>query len=161
MSLEFFRNMMKSTKDNATALKNFQEDKDYDYPTTESDYKLEGEQVIEPAKKKDVLPTTSEEEEEKRVEAEKTQEKIDESSDETEKDLDKRLSEIDKVIDRYSGQVLSTGKKIDESSKDINLPALDLGAVTQKQMVTELTKPSRSRDRVSLLYDELKKYNLI
>jgi hypothetical protein len=45
---------------------------------------------------------------------------------------------------------------------DINLKPMDMGSLKQKEYLQSLiAQPSSQRDRVSLLYDELKKFNLI
>jgi hypothetical protein len=45
---------------------------------------------------------------------------------------------------------------------DINLKAMDMGSLKQKEYLQSLiAQPSSQRDRVKLLYDQLKRFNLI
>ena len=49
-----------------------------------------------------------------------------------------------------------------DSSSNINVKPLDLGSIQAKANYQEYLKPSnRQDDRIALLYEDLKKYNLI
>jgi hypothetical protein len=77
--------------------------------------------------------------------------------------LDEKLANIEKVIDKFTTQTpLGTGAKLDMSSLDINVPALDLSKTYQKDYIEQILQKSSSQmDRVSLLYQNLKKQGLI
>ena len=83
-----------------------------------------------------------------------------------EDDLDKKLKSIEKVIDTFSGggEQLSVPKNqsLEGSSKDnINLKPIDMGSVQAKELINSYLKPSVNSDRVGLLYENLRKLNLI
>ena len=84
-----------------------------------------------------------------------------------EDELDKKISDIQKVLKTFSedteGEVLNTPKMDTSSDADkFNVKPLDLGAIRQKSYLEGLiTQPSSQTDRVSLLYNELKKQGLI
>ena len=85
---------------------------------------------------------------------------------ESESDLEKKLANIEKVIDKFSGggtTTLPSSKGVAGSSSDnINIKPLDFGQVQAKAQQTEYLKPSTvPNDRIALLYENLKKYNLI
>jgi hypothetical protein len=93
----------------------------------------------------------------------KTEEK--EQKEDTEEDLEKKLKNIEKVIDTFSGkptQLPSSTDLVNSSSSNINVKPLDLGNIQAKANYQEYLKPSnRQDDRIALLYEDLKKYNLI
>jgi len=93
----------------------------------------------------------------------KTEEK--EQKEDTEEDLEKKLKNIEKVIDTFSGkptQLPSSTDLVNNSSSNINVKPLDLGNIQAKANYQEYLKPSnRQDDRIALLYEDLKKYNLI
>lgn len=94
----------------------------------------------------------------------KTEEK--EKKEDTEEDLEKKLKNIEKVIDTFSGSsntTLPSSKELTgDSSSNINVKPLDLGSIQAKANYQEYLKPSnRQDDRIALLYQDLKKYNLI
>ena len=82
-----------------------------------------------------------------------------------EDDLDKKLKSIEKVIDTFSGggEQLSVPKNpLDSKTTDnINLKPIDMGSVQAKELINEYLKPSVNSDRVGLLYENLRKLNLI
>ena len=101
-------------------------------------------------------------------------EKIDLEVNTTEKDeekkgedtLEKKLKNIEKVIDTFSGsggEQLSVPKNpLDiKASDNINVKPVDMGSVQAKELITEYLKPSVNSDRVGLLYENLRKLNLI
>ena len=101
-------------------------------------------------------------------------EKIDLEVNTTEKDeekkgedtLEKKLKNIEKVIDTFSGsggeQLQVPKNNLDvKASDNINVKPLDMGSVQAKELITEYLKPSVNSDRVGLLYENLRKLNLI
>jgi len=82
----------------------------------------------------------------------------------TEDSLEKKLANIEKVIDKFGGsQTLPTGQLQSGSINDnINQRPLDMGNVQAKAAQADYLKPSTvPNDRIALLYEDLKKYNLI
>ena len=87
-----------------------------------------------------------------------------EKKEDTEDSLEKKLANIEKVIDKFGGsQTLPTGQLQSSSINDnINQKPLDMGNVQAKAAQAEYLKPSTvPNDRIALLYEDLKKYNLI
>ena len=83
-----------------------------------------------------------------------------------EESLEDKLKNIEKVIDTFSGKgttVIDSGQSIGQSSPiNLNQQPLDLGTTQAKAYQAEYLKPSTVHDdRIALLYDNLKKYNLI
>tara|TARA_R100000664_G_scaffold11612_1_gene18844 strand:- start:922 stop:1389 length:468 start_codon:yes stop_codon:yes gene_type:complete len=80
-------------------------------------------------------------------------------------DLDDKIARIQKVIKNFEDDSQPTviKTKMDTSPiNDINLKAMDMGSLKQKEYLQSLiAQPSSQRDRVKLLYDELKRFNLI
>lgn len=80
-------------------------------------------------------------------------------------DLDDKIDRIRKVISNFEedSQPTVIKTKMDMTPvTDINLKPMDMGSLKQKEYLQSLiAQPSSQRDRVSLLYDELKKFNLI
>ena len=84
----------------------------------------------------------------------------------TEESLEDKLKNIEKVIETFSGKgttVIDSGQSIGQSSPvNLNQAPLDLGTTQAKAYQAEYLKPSTVHDdRIALLYDNLKKYNLI
>ena len=84
-----------------------------------------------------------------------------------EDELDKKISDIQKVLKTFSedteGEVLDV-PRMDTSSdaNKLNVKPLDLGAIRQKSYLEGLiTQPSSQKDRIALLYESLRKQNLI
>ena len=88
-----------------------------------------------------------------------------EKKEDKEDSLEKKLANIEKVIDTFSGgtKALPTGKLPGSNiNADINQKPLDMGQVQAKAAQAEYLKPSTvPNDRIALLYEDLKKYNLI
>ena len=101
--------------------------------------------------------------------AEKDEEVIttkDKKEKDTEESLEEKLQNIEKVIDTFSGggtTVVDSGQSVGQAqSVDLNQQPLDLGTTQAKAYQAEYLKPSTVHDdRIALLYDNLKKYNLI
>ena len=84
----------------------------------------------------------------------------------TEESLEEKLQNIEKVIETFSGggtTVLDSGQSVGQAqSVNLNQQPLDLGTTQAKAYQAEYLKPSTVHDdRIALLYDNLKKYNLI
>ncbi len=114
-------------------------------------YKSEVEDETTEKDKTEVIKTESDEKEKK---------------EDTEEDLEKKLKNIEKVIDTFSGKgnttLPSSKDLVGDSSSNINVKPLDLGSIQAKANYQEYLKPSnRQDDRIALLYEDLKKYNLI
>ena len=87
-----------------------------------------------------------------------------EKKEDKEDSLEKKLANIEKVIDTFGGsKTLPTGKLPgSDISANINQRPLDMGQVQAKAAQAEYLKPSTvPEDRIALLYEDLKKYNLI
>jgi len=84
---------------------------------------------------------------------------------ESEDDLEKKLKSIEKVIETFSGSGGTT--TIENKGKlpaavNLNQTPLDMGTTQAKAYQAEYLKPSNVQDeRIALLYQDLKKYNLI
>ena len=152
------------------AFKNFGKDKetkivDMSNTTIEDDRSTE-DSITEAS---DIIETKKNEEANK-----DSDEKVDLEVNTTEKDeekkgedtLEKKLKNIEKVIDTFSGsggEQLSVPKNpLDiKASDNINVKPVDMGSVQAKELITEYLKPSVNSDRVGLLYENLRKLNLI
>ncbi len=80
--------------------------------------------------------------------------------------LEKKLKNIEKVIDTFSGsggeQLQVPKNNLDvKASDNINVKPVDMGSIQAKELITEYLKPSVNSDRVGLLYENLRKLNLI
>ena len=89
-----------------------------------------------------------------------------EKSETKEDSLEKKLANIEKVIDTFSGGTKAVGNSGGMPSSDIasniNQKPLDMGNVQAKSAQQEYLKPNTvPADRIALLYEDLKKYNLI
>ena len=85
-----------------------------------------------------------------------------------EDELDKKITDIQKVLKTFSEDTQAEVFKpapLDTSgtsADSLNVKPLDLSAIRQKEYLTSLIQqPSSQTDRVSLLYNELKKQGLI
>ena len=83
-----------------------------------------------------------------------------------EDELDKKISDIQKVLKTFSedteGEVINTKMDTSSDADKLNVKPLDLGAIRQKSYLQGLiTQPSSQKDRIALLYESLRKQNLI
>jgi hypothetical protein len=88
-----------------------------------------------------------------------------------EQTLDKKLSDIEKVINKFSDSKPMTGGGVSSGrdfafdsrlDKNLNVGSLDLsGEYTNDILSSIRRKPAVNEDRVSLLLQDLKKYNLL
>tara|TARA_A100001011_G_scaffold397466_1_gene498541 strand:- start:103 stop:564 length:462 start_codon:yes stop_codon:yes gene_type:complete len=138
--------------------------KDYTNTEAEEDQST-SESVLEASK---ILKTDTKTEDEKTVD-ESTAEPIKTKKEDTEKDeeqsLEEKLQNIEKVIETFSGKstVIDSGQRVGKApSINLNQQPLDMGTAQAKAYQAEYLKPSSlPDDRIALLYDNLKKYNLI
>ena len=87
-----------------------------------------------------------------------------EKKEDKEDSLEKKLANIEKVIDTFGGsKTLPTGQLPGSNiNANINQRPLDMGQVQAKAAQADYLKPSTvPNDRIALLYEDLKKYNLI
>ena len=88
-----------------------------------------------------------------------------EKKEDTEDSLEKKLKNIEKVIDTFGSKptTLPSGQLPGSNiNADINQRPLDMGQVQAKAAQADYLKPSTvPEDRIALLYEDLKKYNLI
>ena len=88
-----------------------------------------------------------------------------EKSETKEDSLEKKLANIEKVIDTFSSgtKALPTGQLPgSDVNANLNQRPLDMGQVQAKAAQADYLKPSTvPEDRIALLYEDLKKYNLI
>ena len=84
---------------------------------------------------------------------------------EAQDDLEKKLKSIEKVIETFSGSGGVTAIKNNSqlpAAVNLNQRPLDMGNTQAKAYQAEYLKPSNVQDeRIALLYEDLKKYNLI
>tara|TARA_R100001163_G_scaffold64317_2_gene58263 strand:- start:353 stop:814 length:462 start_codon:yes stop_codon:yes gene_type:complete len=138
--------------------------KDYTNTDAEEDQST-SESVLEASK---ILKTDTKTDDEKTVD-ESTAEPIKTKKEDTEKDeeqsLEEKLQNIEKVIETFSGKstVIDSGQRVGKApSINLNQQPLDMGTAQAKAYQAEYLKPSSlPDDRIALLYDNLKKYNLI
>jgi hypothetical protein len=134
-----------------------------DYSNTDAED--ENERSTEESIKSVVLDKTDDEKtiDESTSEVIKTETKDKEK--ESEDDLEKKLKNIEKVIETFSGSGGTTtipNKSRLPASVNLNQQPLDMGNTQAKQYQAEYLKPSNVQDeRIALLYEDLKKYNLI
>ena len=88
-----------------------------------------------------------------------------EKKEDTEDSLEKKLKNIEKVIETFGSKptTLPSGQLPSSNiNADINQSPLDMGQVQAKAAQADYLKPSTvPEDRIALLYEDLKKYNLI
>lgn len=88
-----------------------------------------------------------------------------EKKEDKEDSLEKKLANIEKVIETFSGgtAVIDSGQSVGQATGiNLNQRPLDMGQVQAKAAQADYLKPSTvPNDRIALLYEDLKKYNLI
>ena len=95
---------------------------------------------------------------------EREKEVFDVKREKKEDSLDKKLANIEKVIGAFSEapeQVDIPKQDMGSASDNINVKPLDMGNVQAKEVINDYLKPSVNADRVGLLYENLRKLNLI
>jgi len=96
-----------------------------------------------------------------------TEEEIKKQAKEEEDDLDKRLKDISKVIDKFSsdtgGGIKKLGEgRLDISSDPLNSKPIDFtNTIGKSYLSSVIEKPSSEKDRITLLYEQLRKFNLV
>ena len=95
-----------------------------------------------------------------------TDEEIKKQAKEEGDELDKRLKDISKVIDKFSddGGIKKLGEsRLDVSSTDpLNPKPIDFTNTIGKSYLSGvIEKPSSEKDRITLLYEQLRKFNLV
>ena len=156
--------VLENLKERGDALASFgksDEDKDTDVvrvkDTTIKDVRLDKDPATE------MVETGDASEAEKIYQADKGK-IVEKKKEDTEDSLEKKLANIEKVIDTFGGsKTLPTGQLPGSNiNANINQRPLDMGQVQAKAAQAEYLKPSTvPNDRIALLYEDLKKYNLI
>tara|TARA_R100001509_G_C4797651_1_gene191953 strand:- start:230 stop:715 length:486 start_codon:yes stop_codon:yes gene_type:complete len=161
--------MLEFLKEKGEALKNFLDKDEEEKEETSSVEKLldfqkakEDSDISMTSEQKQVANTddTSETESIEQILKDESSKKEEEGK---EKDLDEKLKDIEKVISAFGNQTpLSTSSKT-PFTKDLNLnKPIDFSTTIAKGYVTPMISPSTSQDdRIALLYENLKKQNLI
>lgn len=95
-----------------------------------------------------------------------TDEEIKKQAKEEGDELDKRLKDISKVIDKFSsddGGVKKLGEsRLEASSDALNPKPIDFTNTIGKSYLSGvIEKPSSEKDRITLLYEQLRKFNLV
>ena len=157
--------VLENLKERGDALASFgksDEDKDTDVvrvkDTTIKDVRLDKDPATE------MVETGDASEAEKIYQADKGK-IVEKKKEDTEDSLEKKLANIEKVIDKFGGSptVIPPGQLPGSNINDnIKQQPLDMGQVQAKAAQAEYLKPSTvPNDRIALLYEDLKKYNLI
>jgi len=90
-----------------------------------------------------------------------------EAEKQSEADLEKKLKNIEKVLDKFSGDVtVSKATPLPEDTASVlNLKPVDMGSLYAKEYLANVTskmgQTSSDQDRIALLYDNLRKLNVI
>ena len=131
----------------------------------------EDQSTAESVLKASEILTTDNKTDDEKTSDEETQEIIKTKKDDKEKEkdeeqsLEEKLQNIEKVIETFSGKttVVDSGQKVGKASSiNLNQQPLDMGTAQAKAYQAEYLKPNTlPDDRIALLYDNLKKYNLI
>lgn len=86
----------------------------------------------------------------------------------SEAELEKKLSNIEKVLDKFSGDItVSKATPLPEDTANVlNLKPIDMGSLIAKEYLSNVTskmtgQTSSDQDRIALLYDNLRKLNVI
>ena len=86
----------------------------------------------------------------------------------SEAELEKKLSNIEKVLDKFSGDItVSKATPLPEDTASVlNLKPIDMGSLIAKEYLSNVTskmtgQTSSDQDRIALLYDNLRKLNVI
>ena len=159
--MEFNLNFLRQTGEALSSFGKKDEDKIIDYSNTdEEDDKSTQESVTPIVLDKSDDEKTVDESTTKVIQTKTEKEKKEDKED----SLEKKLANIEKVIDTFGGsKALPTGQLPGSNiNANINQRRLDMGQVQAKAAQAEYLKPSTvPEDRIALLYEDLKKYNLI
>ena len=156
--------VLENLKERGDALASFgksDEDKDTDIvrvkDTTIKDVRLDKDPATE-------MVETGDASEAEKIYQENKGKIVEKKKEDTEDSLEKKLANIEKVIDTFGGsKTLPTGQLPGSNiNANINQRPLDMGQVQAKAAQADYLKPSTvPNDRIALLYEDLKKYNLI
>ena len=163
--MEFNLDFLKQTGEALTAFGKKDEEKIKDYSNTGEEDDLSTQESVTPIvlDKSDDEKTSDEQTSDGQIIQTKTEK---EKSETKEDSLEKKLKNIEKVIDTFSGggtSVINSGQMpSSDIASNINQKPLDMGNVQAKAAQQEYLKPSTvPEDRIALLYENLKKFNLI
>ena len=161
--MEFNLDFLKQTGEALTSFGKKDEEKIKDYSNTGEEDDLSTQESVTPIvlDKSDDEKTSDEENEVIQTKTEK------EKKEKKEDSLEKKLANIEKVIDKFGGggdvETIPTKDMFagSSNSNNINVKPLDMSNVQAKEVLSEYLKPSVNSDRVGLLYENLRKLNLI
>jgi len=157
--MKFDLDFLRQTGEALSSFGKKDEDKIIDYSNTEAEDDKSTQESVTPIVSDDekTVDESTTEVIQTKTEKEKKEDKED--------SLEKKLANIEKVISTFSGgtQALPTGQLPgSDINANINQKPLDMGNVQAKAAQAEYLKPSTvPNDRIALLYEDLKKYNLI
>ena len=161
--MEFNLDFLRQTGEALSSFGKKDEDKDTDIIRVEDLEKKDVRLDKDPAT--EMIETGDASEAERIYQADKGKIVEKEKKEDTEDSLEKKLANIEKVIDAFGGKptVLPSGQLPGSNiNANINQRPLDMGNVQAKAAQAEYLKPSTvPNDRIALLYEDLKKYNLI
>jgi len=162
-------NLEEFLKEKSTALQNFLKKDDQEEDERSSVKKLtdfqEAKEAADKAlseedKKIQSMEDTTETESIEQILEEESAKKEEKSK---EKDLDEKLADIEKVISTFGNKTnLSAGSDPFKGTKfELNKPIDFQTKVAQNYIAPYLTQPTSQEDRIALLFENLKKQNLI
>ena len=161
--MEFNLDFLRQTGEALSSFGKKDEDKIIDYSNTDAEDDKSTQESVTPI----VLDKSADEKTVDESTTEVIQTKTEKEKKEDKEDsLEKKLANIEKVIDTFGGggtRAIPTQPLPGENkTNDINLKPLDMGNVQAKAAQQEYLKPSTvPEDRIALLYENLKKFNLI
>jgi hypothetical protein len=159
--MEFNLDFLRQTGEALSSFGKKDEDKIIDYSNTDEEDDKSTQESVTPI----VLDKSDDEKTVDESTTEVIQTKTEKEKKEDKEDsLEKKLANIEKVIDTFGGsKALPTGRLPgSDINANINQRPLDMGQVQAKAAQAEYLKPSTvPNDRIALLYEDLKKYNLI
>ena len=159
--MEFNLDFLRQTGEALSSFGKKDEDKIIDYSNTDEEDDKSTQESVTPI----VLDKSDDEKTVDESTTEVIQTKTEKEKKEDKEDsLEKKLANIEKVIDTFGGsKALPTGQLPgSDINANINQRPLDMGQVQAKAAQADYLKPSTvPEDRIALLYEDLKKYNLI
>ena len=160
--MEFNLDFLRQTGEALSSFGKKDEDKIIDYSNTDEEDDKSTQESVTPI----VLDKSDDEKTVDESTTEVIQTKTEKKKKEdTEDSLEKKLANIEKVIDTFSSgtKALPTGQLPgSDVNANLNQRPLDMGQVQAKAAQADYLKPSTvPEDRIALLYEDLKKYNLI
>jgi hypothetical protein len=160
--MEFNLDFLRQTGEALSSFGKKDEDKIIDYSNTDAEDDKSTQESVTPI----VLDKSADEKTVDESTTEVIQTKTEkEKKEDTEDSLEKKLKNIEKVIETFGSKptTLPSGKLPSSNiNADINQRPLDMGQVQAKAAQADYLKASTvPEDRIALLYEDLKKYNLI